>query len=144
MAGKHELVQGLSLPGRQVSLLQGLWQFGRVGFVSNGQGRPCLGMLRYLVNLPRHVGKYADHLMYREASSRCLHHQIPGGKAQVVNGSPIVLLVLGKLQTDDAQDQYRYGPGPSLIRFHETGEESSKFRSVFPACNQIAPRLFVV
>src|ERR1035437_5494515 len=94
MAGEFELIQWLSLPGRQVALLQGVRQFGRVSFVSDGHGRPRLQMLWYLVNLARPVGEDADHLMDRKTSRRCLHQQIPGGQTQVVYDAKRV--VLGK------------------------------------------------
>jgi len=68
-------------------------------------------MLRYPVNLPRLVGENADHLMDGKTSRRGLRHQIPGGQTQVVNGGPIVFVVLGESQTDDAQDQHRRGLG---------------------------------
>jgi len=56
-ACEHELVQRFSLPERHVTLPKRIRQFGKVGFVSDGYGCPRLEMLRYLVKLPRLVGR---------------------------------------------------------------------------------------
>ena len=63
LAGEHELTQGLSLPGRQITLFDCIWQSGRVGSVADGNGRPRFGMLRNLVEPTSLLREDADHLV---------------------------------------------------------------------------------
>src|SRR6266568_1400961 len=144
LAAEHELAQRFSLSRRQIAFLECIWEFGRVCFIADRHCRPGLGMLRDLVQLTRPVGEYADHLMDREAARCRLYQQIPSGKTKVVNGGPILIVVPRKSQTDDAQRQHRGRLRPRLISLYETGEESSKFLSVFAGRNKITPGLFII
>ena len=89
-------------------------------------------MLRDLVELTRPFGEDADHLMGRKMACRRLYHQIGRSQPEVVDGGPIVLVVPGESQADDAQRQHRRGLRPRLPYPSSLAVNSERGRSIQP------------